>query len=110
MRALLPVICAALASPVLAAPGAQTDSSKQAAEFAPRKAYRECLNRNFALRLTRKRTSSTPDTIAEEALLDCRGQEKALAAFAEELIPVVKDRMRAWLVSEGHIPPNLWWP
>jgi hypothetical protein len=36
-------------------------------------------------------------------------EERALAAFAEELMPVVKDRMKAWLVSGGHVPENLWW-
>jgi hypothetical protein len=84
--------------------------AKQEIEFAPRKAYRECLNRNFALRLIRERMSASPDMIAEGALLACRAEERALAAFAEELMPVVKDRMRAFLESAGHVPENLWWP
>jgi hypothetical protein len=108
MRALLLVVCAAAActSHALAAPA----PAKPPAEFAPRKAYRECLNRNFALRLIRERNASSPNTIAEEALLACRTEERALAAFAEALMPVVKDRMKTFLVSAGHVPENLWWP
>jgi hypothetical protein len=94
----------ALAAPVGSPP------AKPAPEFALRKAYRECLNRNFALRLMRERKVASPETIAEGALVACRAEEKALAAFAEELMPVVKDRMKAWLVSGGHVPENLWWP
>jgi hypothetical protein len=52
---------------------------------------------------------SIPDTIADDALSACRAEEKALAAFSEELMPIVKDRMKAWLVSGGHVPENLWW-
>jgi hypothetical protein len=105
------LIAAVLASsPALAAPVADPAPARQEAEFAPRKTYRECLNRNFALRLIHERNVASPDTIAEEALLACRAEEKALAAFAEELLPVVKDRMREWLVSRGHVPENLWWP
>jgi hypothetical protein len=59
--------------------------------------------------LINERNVAPPETIAEEALLACRAEEKALAAFAEELMPVVKDRMKAWLVSSGHVPENLWW-
>jgi hypothetical protein len=104
------LVAAVLAcSCALAAP-AQTEPAKQEAEFAPRKAYRECLNRNFAFLLIRERKDASPDAIAGEALLACRTEERALAAFAEELMPVVKERMRAWLVSGGHIPENLWWP
>jgi hypothetical protein len=75
--------------------------------FAPRKAYRECLNRNFAFLLIHERVARSP---AEDALLACRTEKMALAAFAEELMPVVKDRMKAWLKSGGHVPENLWWP
>ena len=110
MRALLPVICLALASAALAAPVGAPSPANPPAEFAPRHAYRECLNRNFALRLIHERNVATPDAIAEGALLACRAEERALAAFAEELMPVVKDRMRAFLVSAGHVPENLWWP
>jgi hypothetical protein len=45
------------------------------AKFVPRKAYRECLNRNFAFRLINERNAASPDTIAEEALLACRAEE-----------------------------------
>jgi hypothetical protein len=107
MRVLLPVICVALASGALAAPVGTTPPAKPPAEFAPRKAYRECLNRNFA-RLIRDRNVD-PEAIAEKVLSTCRAEEKALAAFAEELMPLVKDRMKAFLVSGGHIPGNLWW-
>jgi hypothetical protein len=110
MRALLPVICVALASAALAAPVGAPSPTKTPAEFGPRKAFRECLNRNFALRLIRERNVATPETIAEGAMLACRAEEKALAAFAEVLMPVVKDRMKAFLVSAGHVPENLWWP
>jgi hypothetical protein len=95
---------------VLAAPAGRTEPAKQEAEFTPRKAYRECLNRNFAFRLIHERDVASSDIIAEESLLACRAEERALAAFAEELMPVVKDRMKAWLVSGGHVPENLWWP
>jgi hypothetical protein len=105
------LIAAVLASsPALAASAGDTERAKQEAEFAPRKVYRECLNRNFALRLIHERNVASPDTIAEEALLACRAEERALAAFAEELMPVVKDRMKMWLESRGHVPENLWWP
>jgi hypothetical protein len=105
------LVAAALASSyALASPAGQTEPAKQEAEFAPRKAYRECLNRYFAFLLIRERSGRSPETIAEDALLACRAEERALAAFAEELMPVVKDRMKAWLVSGGHVPENLWWP
>jgi hypothetical protein len=105
------LVAAGLASSAaLATPAGHTEQAKQEAEFAPRKSYRECLNRNFAFRLIHERNVASPDTIAEEALLACRPEEMALAAFAEELMPVVKDRMKAWLVSGGHVPENLWWP
>jgi hypothetical protein len=113
MRALLLVLCVVAASasaPVFAAPVGSAPPAKPVPEFAPRKAYRECLNRNFALRLTRERDVATPDAIAGEAVVACRTEERALAAFAEELMPVVKDRMKAFLVSGGHVPANLWWP
>jgi hypothetical protein len=110
MRVLLSAICVAIASPALAAPFGTSPSAKQATEFAPRKAYRECLNRNFALRSIRGRSVASSEAIAEEALLACRQEERALAALAEELIPVVKDRMKAFLISGGHVPENLWWP
>jgi hypothetical protein len=84
-------------------------SEKQEAEFGPRKAYRECLNRTFAFLLIRGRGGRSPDAIADDALSACRAEERALAAFSEELMPIVKDRMKAWLVSGGHVPENLWW-
>jgi hypothetical protein len=99
------LVAAALASScALASSVGQTEP----VEFAPRKAYRECLS--FAFLLIRERRDASPDTIAEKALIACRAEEKALAAFAEELMPVVKDRMKTWLVSGGHVPENLWWP
>jgi hypothetical protein len=105
------LVAAVLASsPALAAPVGLSAPTKQEEEFAPRKAYRECLNRNFALRLIRDRNVASPETIAEGAMLDCRAEEGKLAAFAEELMPIVKDRMKAFLVSGGHVPENLWWP
>jgi hypothetical protein len=105
------LVAAALAfSCAFASLAGQAEPAKQEAEFAPRKRYRECLNRNFAFRLIQERNVASPDTIAEEALLACRAEERALAAFAEELMPVVKDRMREWLVSGGHVPEKLWWP
>jgi hypothetical protein len=105
------LVAAALAfSCALASPAGQADPAKQEAEFAPRKAYRECLNRNFTFLLIRERSGRSPDTLAEDALLACHAQERALAAFAEELMPVVKGRMKEWLVSVGHVPENLWWP
>jgi hypothetical protein len=105
------LVAAALASSyALASSAAQTEPAKHEVEFAPRKAYRECLNRNFAAVAPRERSGRSPDTIAEGALLACRAEERALAAFAEELMPVVKDRMKAWLVSGGYVPENLWWP
>jgi hypothetical protein len=105
------LVAAALASSyALASSAAQTEPAKQGVEFAPRKAYREGLNRNFAAAvLRRERSGRSPDTIAEGALLACRAEERALAAFAEELMPIVKDRMKDWLVSGGHVPENLWW-
>jgi hypothetical protein len=104
------LVAAALASYALASPAGQAEPARQEVEFAPRKAYRECLNRTFAFLLIHGRSGRSPDTIAEDALLACRAEERALAAFAEELMPVVKDRMKAWLVSGGHVPENLWWP
>jgi hypothetical protein len=101
------LVAAALASSyALASSAGQTEP----VEFGPRKAYRECLNRNFAFLLIRERSARSPDAIAEDALLACRAEERTLAAFAEELMPVVKDRMKAWLLSGGHVPENLWWP
>ena len=35
---------------------------------------------------------------------------RTVAPLAEELISVVKDRMKAFLVTGGHVPENLWWP
>jgi hypothetical protein len=104
------LIAAALAScHGLTSLAGQAEPAKQEAEFAPRKAYRECLNRSFAFLLIRGRGGRSPDTIAEDALSACRAEERALAAFSQELMPVVKDRMKAWLVSGGHVPENLWW-
>jgi hypothetical protein len=104
------LVAAALAfSCGLALSAGQTEPLKQEAEFAPRKAYRECVNRNFAFLLIRGRGGRSPDTIAEDALSTCRAEETALAAFSQELMPIVKDRMKAWLVSGGHVPENLWW-
>jgi hypothetical protein len=104
------LVAAALASCyALASPAGQTEPAKQEAEFAPRKAYRECLNRTFAFLLMRGRSGRSTDSIAEDALPACRAEEKAPAAFSEELMPVVKDRMKDWLVSGGHVPENLWW-
>jgi hypothetical protein len=105
------LVAAALASFYgLATPAGRTEPVKQETEFATRKSYRECLNRNFALRLIRERNVASPDSIAQATLLACRTEERALAAFAEDLMPVVKDRMRAFLLSAGHVPENLWWP
>jgi hypothetical protein len=104
------LVAAAFASSyALASPAGPVETAKQEAEFAPRKAYRECLNRSFAFLLIRGRGGRSPDTIAEDALSACREEEGALAAFSQELMPVVKDRMKAWLVSGGHVPENLWW-
>jgi hypothetical protein len=70
------LVAAVLASsPALSAPVGPSAPTKQEAEFAPRKAYRECLNRNFALRLIRDRNVASPETIAEGAMLDCRAEE-----------------------------------
>ena len=104
------LVTAALASCyALVSPAGLAESVRQEAEFAPRKAYRECLNRTFAFLLIRGRSDRSPDTIAEDALSACRAEERALAAFSEELMPVVRDRMKDWLVSGGHVPENLWW-
>ena len=103
------LVAAALASYALASPAGRAESAKQEAEFAPRKAYRECLNRSFAFLLIRGRGGRSPDAIAEDALSACRAEERELAAFSQELMPIVKDRMKAWLVSGGHVPENLWW-
>jgi hypothetical protein len=101
------LVAAAFASSyALASPAGPVETAKQEAEFAPPKAYRECLNRSFAFLLIRGRDGRSPDAIAEDALSAC---QKALAAFSQELMPVVKDRMKAWLVSGGHVPENLWW-
>jgi hypothetical protein len=64
---------------------------------------------SFAFLLIRGRGGRSPDTIAEDALSGCRAEERALAAFSQELMPIVKDRMKAWLVSGGQVPENLWW-
>jgi hypothetical protein len=103
------LVAAALASYGLVVPVGQAEPVKQEAEFAPRKAYRECLDRTFAFLLIRERGGRSPDTIADGALSACRAEERALAAFFEELMPIVKDRVKAWLVSGGHVPENLWW-
>jgi hypothetical protein len=77
------LVAAVLAAPlVLAARVGSPTPAKQSAEFAPRKSYRECLNRNFALLLIRERDLAIPEPIAEGALLACRAEERALAAFA----------------------------
>jgi hypothetical protein len=103
------LVAAALASSyALVSPAGQAEPAKET-EFAPRKAYRECLNRSVAFLLIRGRGGRSPDSIAEDALSACRTEERALAAFSQELMPVVKDRMKAWLVSGGHVPENLWW-
>jgi hypothetical protein len=103
------LVAAALASYVLVLPAGQAEPVKQEGEFGPRKAYRECLNRTFAFLLIRGRGGRSPDTIADDSLSACRAEERALAAFSEELMPIVRDRMKAWLVSGGHVPENLWW-
>jgi hypothetical protein len=104
------LIAAALASWYAhASPAGQAELAKREPEFVPRKAYRECLNRNFVARF-REGNVPAPEAIAEETLLACRREERALAALAEELLPLVKDRMKAFLVSGGHVPENLWWP
>jgi hypothetical protein len=104
------LVAAALASSCgLASLTGQAEPVKQEAEFAPRKAYRECLNRSFAFLLIRGRGGRSPEIIAEDALSACRAEESALAAFSQVLMPIVKDRMKAWLVSGGHVPENLWW-
>jgi hypothetical protein len=100
------LVAASLVFCALAPPAGRTEPVKQEAEFAPRKAYREC---SFAFLLIRGRGGRSPDTIAEDALSACRTEERALAAFSQELMPIVKDRMKAWLVSGGHVPENLWW-
>ena len=103
------LVAAALASHVLVLPAGHAEPVKQEGEFGPRKAYRECLDRTFAFLLIRGRGGRSPDTIADDSLSACRAEERALAAFSEELMPIVKDRMKAWLVSGGHVPENLWW-
>jgi hypothetical protein len=103
------LVAAALASYGLVLPAGQAEPVKQEAEFAPRKAYRECLNRTFGFLLVRGRAGRSTDTIADDAFSACRAEERALAAYSEELMPIVKDRMKAWLVSGGHVPENLWW-
>jgi hypothetical protein len=105
------LVAAAFASCcALASPASQAEPARQEPEFAPRKAYRECLNRTFAFLLIRGREGRSPDTVADDAFSACRAEEKALAAVAEELMPIVKDRMKEFLVSGGHVPENLWWP
>jgi hypothetical protein len=50
------LVAAAFASSyTLASPAGPVEPVKQEAEFAPRKAYRECLNRSFAFLLIRGR-------------------------------------------------------
>jgi hypothetical protein len=102
------LVAASLVFCTLAPPAARTEPAKQEAEFAPRKAYRECVNRKFALKLTRLRRAASPEEIADLALLDCRAEEMSLSAFAEEPMPVLKDRIKAFLVSGGHVPENVW--
>src|ERR1700733_10843978 len=103
------LVAASLVFCALPPPAGRTEPVKQEAEFAPRKAYRECLNRSFAFLLIRGRGGRSPDTIAEDALSACRAEERALAAFSQDLMQVVKDRMKAWLVSGSRVPENLWW-
>jgi hypothetical protein len=101
------LVAAALATSCsLAAPAGRTEPAKQPAEFAPREAYRKCLNRKFALQLTRLRRAASPEEIADMALLACRAEEMALSAL---VTPVLKDRMKAFLVSGGRVPENVWW-
>jgi hypothetical protein len=101
------LVAAALASSyALASPAGKAEPVKQEAEFVPRKAYRECLNRKFALKLTRFRRAASPEEIADLALLACRAEEMAPGAL---VTPALKDRMKALLVSGGHVPENLWW-
>jgi hypothetical protein len=77
------LVAAALASSyTLASPAGQTEPARQEAEFAPRKAYRESLNRTFAFLLIHGRSGRSPDTIAEDALLACRAEERALVSFS----------------------------
>jgi hypothetical protein len=105
------LVAAAFASCcALASSASQAEPARQQPEFAPRKAYRECLNRTFAFLLIRGRDGRSPDTVADDAFSACRAEERALAALAEELMPIVKDRMKEFLVSGGHVPENLWWP
>jgi hypothetical protein len=94
----------------LASPAVRAEPARQEPEFAPRKVYRECLNRNFARLLISERSGRSHDILVEDALLACRAEERALAALAEELMPIVKDRMKEFLLSGGHVPENLWWP
>jgi hypothetical protein len=84
MRALLLMVYVAAACPLpaLAASVGSPPPAKPVSEFAPRKTYRECLNRNFALRLIRERNVATPDVMAEEAVRACRAEEGVLAEFA----------------------------
>jgi hypothetical protein len=103
------LVAAALTFCTLASAASQSEPAKQATEFGPRKAYRECLNRTFTFLLIRGRDGRSPDAIANDALAACRAEERELAAFSEELMPIVKDHMRAFLVSAGHVPENLWW-
>jgi hypothetical protein len=80
---------------------------QQQEEFGPRKRYRECLNRNFAFRAAREHEAASPDAIAEEALLDCHAEEGALTMFVHDLMPALRARAKAWLVSSGQIPENM---
>ena len=100
------VAAALAASCALAAPAGRTEPAKQPAEFAPRKVYRECLNRKFALKVTRFRRAASPEEIADLALVACRAEEMAPGAL---VTPVLKDRMKAFLVSGGRVPENVWW-
>jgi len=56
--------------------------------------------------LIHERNVTSPDTIAEEALLACRAEGKVLAAFAEDLFPVVRDRMKEWLAPGVLVQPR----
>ena len=96
------LVAAALAFHVLASLAGRAEPAKQEAEFAPRKPYRECLNRSFALLLILGRGGRSPEIIAEDALSACRSEERALAAIAEEFMPLVKDRKGMARIGRPH--------
>jgi hypothetical protein len=68
------LVAASLVLCALAPSAGRTEPVKQEAEFAPRKAYRECLNRSFAFLLIRGRGGRSPDTIAESVGLPHGGK------------------------------------